>query len=130
MTLEACAAACEHCLMGACHIGLPLLLPMRHGIGGITPIPQHAAPLPALPAVTHAHPDHVGALPQLLEAFPDTPVLIHGREKEFLLEGKLYFPPNPVVDRLAQWAGLAGSEPLKVRFAGCHCGRDAVHCRA
>ena len=90
---------------------------LNHG-SGVIPNPQPPPLLPAcLPAVTHAHPDHVGALPLLLEAFPDTPVLIHEREKEFLVDGRLHSKPNPVMARLAQWAGLAGREPLKVPAA-------------
>lgn len=37
--------------------------------------------------MTHGHFDHAGGLPQLLEAFPDVPVLAHADEEPFLRGG-------------------------------------------
>eukprot|EP00887_Chlorella_sp_A99_P004164 scaffold23.g4164.t1 len=47
-------------------------------------------------ALTHAHADHVGALPELLEAYPSVPVLVHEKEAPFLTGGAAYFPPGSV----------------------------------
>ena len=44
-------------------------------------------------AVTHGHIDHVGALPLLLEEYPDMKVVIHEAEEEFIAGDKDYFPP-------------------------------------
>ncbi len=35
-------------------------------------------------AVTHSHPDHVGALPKLLQAYPDIKIAYHENEQPFL----------------------------------------------
>ena len=35
-------------------------------------------------AVTHAHFDHTGAVPQLLKLYPNTPVVAHIKEAPFL----------------------------------------------
>ena len=35
-------------------------------------------------AVTHGHPDHVGAMPKLLQAYPDISVAYHENEQPFL----------------------------------------------
>lgn len=36
--------------------------------------------------MTHGHHDHVGAVVDLMEAYPDAPVLLHEREAPFLFE--------------------------------------------
>lgn len=40
-------------------------------------------------AVTHGHHDHVGALVELMAAYPDAPVLLHSEEAPFLFEVRL-----------------------------------------
>lgn len=39
--------------------------------------------------LTHAHPDHIAGIPQVLHAFPGTPVLIHEAEKDWLASPRL-----------------------------------------
>lgn len=41
-------------------------------------------------AVTHGHADHVGAIPQLLEMYPDVKVAYHEREEPFISGGAQY----------------------------------------
>ena len=41
-------------------------------------------------AVTHGHHDHVGALVELMAAYPDAPVLLHSEEAPFLFEVRLF----------------------------------------
>ena len=38
--------------------------------------------------LTHTDVDHIGGLPRLLEAFPNTPVAVHDAEREVVAEGK------------------------------------------
>lgn len=71
------------------------------------PAPPTATPFAWPDAVTHGHVDHVGALPQLLTAFPAAPVLLHEREAAFLLEGRPYIPATHPLQRLYVWIGLA-----------------------
>lgn len=66
--------------------------------------------------MTHAHPDHVGALPQLLQAYPDVPVVAHAGEEPFLTGQKHYLPPTGLAARLARWAGVAPETPIQVRW--------------
>lgn len=42
-------------------------------------------------AVTHGHLDHVGALPQLMQLYPDLKVVIHEAEAEHLTGQEGYF---------------------------------------
>lgn len=47
---------------------------------------RSASQAPPITAVTHGHHDHVGALVELMEAYPDAPVLLHEQEAPFLFE--------------------------------------------
>ncbi|KAL4430854.1 hypothetical protein ABPG75_006110 [Micractinium tetrahymenae] len=64
--------------------------------------------------LTHSHPDHVGALPQLLQAYPHVPVVAHEGEAPFLTGEKHYSPPSGLGARVARWAGVAPETPLQV----------------
>ncbi|EFN55040.1 hypothetical protein CHLNCDRAFT_52813 [Chlorella variabilis] len=65
--------------------------------------------------VSHHHPDHTGALPLLLEAFPDTPVAFYEDERPFLLGNKTFAQPGSLQARLFRWIGLLGERPFKAR---------------
>ncbi|PRW20529.1 tyrosine-specific transport -like [Chlorella sorokiniana] len=64
--------------------------------------------------LTHGHPDHVGALPQLLQAYPDTPVIFHSLEAPFLLGDEEYLPPGSPVLRLLRALGITPAHRVKV----------------
>lgn len=65
-------------------------------------------------AVTHTHLDHVGALPLLLKDFPNTPVLVHEREKAQLLQGRQH---GRLLALVLRAAGLASPQADRVRPA-------------
>ena len=79
------------------------------------PLDCAAAFAPPAPAVSHHHPDHTGALPLLLEAFPDTPVAFYEDERPFLLGNKTFAQPGSLQARLFRWIGLLGERPFKAR---------------
>ena len=45
-------------------------------------------------AVTHVHPDHVGAIPQLLADWPKALVIVHASERVYLTRNYSMFPPS------------------------------------
>jgi glyoxylase-like metal-dependent hydrolase (beta-lactamase superfamily II) len=47
--------------------------------------------------LTHAHFDHAGGLPELLQHWPDVPVYAHPLELPYLNEGRRYPPGDPTV---------------------------------
>lgn len=67
--------------------------------------------------LTHAHPDHVGALPLLLDAYPDTPVVVHMFEQPFVVGDETYLPTNRLAAAFLRWNGFIGEQPLKVPAA-------------
>jgi metal-dependent hydrolase (beta-lactamase superfamily II) len=98
---------------------------MSHVAAG--PVPPTAS-IPALCliyfplSVTHHHYDHVGALPLLLEAYPDTPVLFHEEESPFLLDDQKYNATQPgnLQARLLRWIVLLGDAPVKASICMHH----------
>lgn len=76
---------------------------------------QPPPPPPCLPsAVTHGHADHVGALPQLLQHFPEVPVVLHSGEAPFLLGGEEYLPPSSRLQYLLRALSMVPHSPVKV----------------
>ena len=71
--------------------------------GSADKIKKHAEELfgtgnpPAAILLTHGHFDHVGALPGLLEAWPEVPVYAHPLELPYLTGRSSYPPPDPTV---------------------------------
>lgn len=80
---------------------------------------RELAKTPAAIILTHAHVDHIAGLGELRDAFPDTPILIHRAERDFLADPTLNLSAalgEPVVappaDRLlthCETLGLDGS---------------------
>lgn len=85
---------------------LALLLPRL-------PCPASSPSIPAPAAVTHGHTDHIGALPKLLEAFPDVTVVVHANEAPFLTGAAQYLPPGSPTLRLWRLTGLDWPESLQ-----------------
>lgn len=85
-----------------------------------------AGPAPRAVLLTHAHEDHVGALPQLLRMFPDLPVcgtrFTLAIVKDKLLEHGLAANAVEVSPRTSGEFGSIGFEPLQV----AHSVPDAV----
>ena len=75
--------------------------------------PPFAATAPS--AVTHAHADHVGALPALQQAFPGTPIVLHADEAPFLLGHEQYVPPGSAVLAALRAVGLAATSSVQAR---------------
>lgn len=44
---------------------------------------------PSALILTHAHPDHIAGIPEVLDAFPGLPVLIHEAERDWLADPRL-----------------------------------------
>lgn len=67
--------------------------------------------------LTHAHFDHVGALPALLRAHPDAAVVVHEREAPFLTgEAQYpYMPPGSVAQRVLLAIGIVPSKFVQAR---------------
>ncbi|PSC69117.1 MBL fold metallo-hydrolase [Micractinium conductrix] len=68
--------------------------------------------------LTSAHPDHTGALPLLLEFFPDAPLIVHAREAPFLRGKAEYVPPGSLLPRVMRAVGVAPSMPLQTWASG------------
>ncbi|EFN53466.1 hypothetical protein CHLNCDRAFT_136739 [Chlorella variabilis] len=62
--------------------------------------------------VSHHHPDHIGALPLLLAAYPDASVAFHEKEQPFLVGDENLVQPGSVEARVLRWAGLLGTAPV------------------
>ena len=55
--------------------------------------------------LTHAHFDHIGAIPELLKRFPDAVVYMHPGDKPLLGDGRNRFKPEyPFIERLEKVA--------------------------
>ena len=55
--------------------------------------------------LTHAHFDHIGAIPELLKRFPDAVVYMHPGDKPLLGDGRNRFEPEyPFIERLEKVA--------------------------
>ena len=55
--------------------------------------------------LTHAHFDHIGAIPELLKRFPDVVVYMHPGDKPLLGDGRNRFEPEyPFIERLEKVA--------------------------
>ena len=87
----------------------------------------NAPPLPAActpacnrtAAVTHAHFDHVGAIPQLLKLYPQALVVVHSKEAPFLMGQhpagqQQYSSRSAVLLRLLQAAAVVPRGPIQV----------------
>ena len=68
--------------------------------------------------MTHGHPDHTGALPQLLRESPSAQLVVHEKEAPFIPGRQSYVPTGALVVKVLQGLGLAGREQVKVRCAG------------
>ncbi len=66
--------------------------------------------------MTHAHLDHTGALPQLLQAYPSAEVVIHDKEAPFLAGSETYYPAGSLVVRAAQVLGVAPRQQVQVCY--------------
>ncbi|EFN52382.1 hypothetical protein CHLNCDRAFT_58851 [Chlorella variabilis] len=64
--------------------------------------------------LTHGHADHVGALPQLLQHFPEVPVVLHSGEAPFLLGGEEYLPPSSRLQYLLRALSMVPHSPVKL----------------
>lgn len=105
----------------ACHSD-PLALatqPLWHGARHLSLCCAWCEPLspmfdcPRPLAVSHHHPDHIGALPLLLAAYPDASVAFHEKEQPFLVGDENLVQPGSVEARVLRWAGLLGTAPVK-----------------
>ena len=89
------------------------------GAGAARRLP--APPPRGPPAVTHAHPDHIGGLPALLAAYPDAKVVVHEDERKFLVAGDAaaaeYAPEGSVKTAVTRWMGIVADHPIKVGWA-------------
>ncbi len=67
-------------------------------------------------AVSHGHLDHVGALPKLLQMYPDLKVVIHEAESEHLtgLEGYFYKQDQSAQLKFLTWIKLLPASEFKV----------------
>lgn len=61
-------------------------------------------------AVTHVHPDHVGAIPLLLEAYPKALVIVHATERVYLTHNYSFFPPSMGL----RWLGVIPTHQVQV----------------
>ncbi|EFN52795.1 hypothetical protein CHLNCDRAFT_138441 [Chlorella variabilis] len=60
--------------------------------------------------LTHGHFDHVGAVPLLMAAYPDTPVVMHPAEEPFLVGDRRYAAKDSLYARCLRWTGLESEE--------------------
>ncbi|KAL4854628.1 putative metallo-hydrolase YflN [Chlorella vulgaris] len=63
--------------------------------------------------VTHAHPDHIGALPLLLAAYPEVQIVFHENEAPLLVGDEHLVAPGSVAARILRWVGMLGEQPIK-----------------
>lgn len=65
--------------------------------------------------LTHAHFDHIGAIPELLKRFPEAKVYMHPGDKPLLGDGRNRFEPEyPFVERLENVADCRELSAAKV----------------
>lgn len=64
--------------------------------------------------LTHAHPDHTGAIPKLLTLFPQVDVIAHSREGPFLTGQSDYLAPSSMLQSAMQAATLLPHTSVKV----------------
>jgi glyoxylase-like metal-dependent hydrolase (beta-lactamase superfamily II) len=72
--------------------------------------------------VTHAHFDHVGAIPQLLKVYPQASVVVHSKEAPFLTGQhppgqQPYSSRSAALLRLLQTAAVVPRGPITARLA-------------
>lgn len=65
--------------------------------------------------LTHAHFDHIGAIPELLKRFPDAVVYMHPGDKPLLGDGRNRFEPEyPFIERLEKVADCRELSAAKI----------------
>ena len=69
--------------------------------------------VPAAILLTHAHFDHIGAIPALQKAFPDLPVCLHANDVKVISHPMNQLPPDyPPIARLRNMTSLDKLETL------------------